>query len=122
EEIIAQLQSLDLSTRPHDLIEDYIRQFGKYAVLRTNLPPGEVIVRARPHFLGETSFSKVTDLQYKPAHLCTKYQRASIPSKSMFYGSIIPLDSDVFPDINRVVAITETAEIVRNKSISEGHS
>ncbi|MBK9638542.1 MAG: hypothetical protein IPO63_12285 [Bacteroidetes bacterium] len=78
-----------MSKYPIYEVKRLIRKLGKVAVVAMHLHPGKRIIRARPNYNGE-KFSKVSELSYKPGRYNLKFQRASSPRMTMFYGSLIP--------------------------------
>lgn len=112
---IAKLQKLDLSKIPDIEIRELLKLFGKVAVIEYKLHPGKIILRARP----EDDLWPYTDrksLCYKPQEFNKTYQRASTPSMTMFYGSVIPEEIDN-GDLNneRIVVTMEASSWLRAK-------
>ena len=70
-----------------DLFSIY-EQLGIIGVIETSFGPGKSIIRGR---LNEgCSFTKASELSFKPQEFNKTYQRASTPNNTMFYGSIRP--------------------------------
>ncbi|MFN8279067.1 MAG: hypothetical protein U0V49_02175 [Saprospiraceae bacterium] len=88
-EAIERLKGLNLSKYPEAQIRDLIKQFGASGLIQFNFHPEKINYRARPNENGE-SFNHRSQLSYTSAELNKKYQRASIPYNSVFYGGIIP--------------------------------
>ncbi len=110
-----ELSRLNLSTYPVDNINDILNDLGQIESIYYKLKKGETIIRARPNKSDAEVFSKRDQLSYKPEHRNTKYQRASSPDSTMFYGCIIPeiLGKEDF-DIARLTAFTEASKTFRD--------
>ena len=108
-EAIEKLKSLDLSTYPHDEIRKNIGLFGKFGAIQMMLHPGKVLIRARPSN-PKQSFTKRSELSYKPKENNKTYQRASTPNQTMFYAGTIPEDIKVGElDNARIIASLEAS-------------
>lgn len=86
--IVNKLNSLELNTYPREEI------LSSFQGLRTIVPTvaatlecGRIVVRGTS-YNSTDNFSQISRFSYKPKHLNTTYQRASIPQNTMFYGSI----------------------------------
>lgn len=118
--LLKELDSLDLSTYPVDKINSLISQLRSFPARITEFHAGNVIYRVRPNEDGK-SFTKISDLSYKPQQFNKSYQRASSPAKTMFYGSMVPEDNKQSEiDIGRVIAVAEGSKLFRRKDIKEG--
>lgn len=114
------LVKLDLAAYPVDSINQLISQLTSFPARITEFHTGHVVYRVRPNGEGE-SFTKISDLSYKPQQFNKTYQRASSPEQTMFYGSMVPNDNTQSEiDIGRVIAIAEGSKLFRNKDIKEG--
>lgn len=116
--IIESIKKLDLSTYPKDEVLYLFNKVGEIAFINLTFHKGKSIIRARPNFNGK-HFEKKSDYSYKPQSQNTKYQRASTPNKTMFYGSVVP----DFPkpgelDNMRVTSLIETLQFLNDKSKS----
>jgi len=63
------------------------------------------------------NYSK-SDLSYKPQNLNTKYQRASTPNKTMFYGAIVHNDDELIN--TRAITLSECSKLAREGKESMG--
>jgi hypothetical protein len=120
QEIISNLKTLDLSTRPLDQIQSLLNGLGQILFIVTKLPIGKVIMRARVNDKIEP-FKEAKQLSYKPQECNIKYQRASTPNRTMFYGALIPdeiIETDL--DNSRVIGFCEVSKLIRDKTITKG--
>lgn len=118
DQIIAEFKSLKLEERPEKRIRELLKLVGPIGYVIINFHKGKVIMRARPN-RGNERFSKRDDFIYKPAHLNTTFQRASTPNQTMFYATVIPdnvMEGEL--DNMRIIGITETLPIMRDKTSS----
>ena len=88
------------------------------AVIRVCEIKAHAIVRINSNTLDEPVFDKVTRISYRPKELNDKYQRASIPCETVFYGIFID-------DVNRIrekvlSAGFESIELLRENKSGEG--
>ena len=116
--ILHQLANLDLSKYPHQEIINLIGSIGPVAAIKTTLHQGKIILRARPNYNGE-HFSSISQISYKPSEFNRKYQRASTPYNTMFYGSVI--SENINPgelDIMRVIGLFEAIPMMRDPESS----
>lgn len=119
-QLLKVLGELDLKGYPSEKVKEAIKGFRAYPLNVTEFHIGNVIYRIRPNSENK-SFTKTSDLSYKPQEYNKTYQRASSPQATMFYGSIIPfenLNSEV--DMARVIAATEASNLIRNKDSADG--
>ncbi len=93
-----------------DLIADL-----RFYILEYKMPIGLDLVRARPNHDNE-HFKSRYELSYKPQRLNHFYQRASAPSRTMFYGAFCP-DASTHPNA-RVVSTVESLKWMRDKTRS----
>jgi hypothetical protein len=84
------------------------------------LHPGKEIIRIRPNKPGET-FNTRSALSYVPAEFNKKYQRASTPEQTMFYGSVIPekLEQEELQNA-RITSFLEGSPLMRNPAKIDG--
>lgn len=116
-EVIEKLNQLNLRDKPLDIVKKYLKQLGKYGLIITTLHQGKRIIRARLN--DNYSYTSVSELSYKPQQFNTTFQRASTPSKTMFYGSIIPqVVGDNEPQTARIIVIYELSKFVRDTETS----
>src|SRR4051794_34584351 len=88
-EAIQELKKIDLSTYPADRVRKLIDKLGRFGIISIDLHPGKTIIRARPNNPVEI-FKNRSELSYVPQSKNHKYQRASTPNQTMFYGGTIP--------------------------------
>ncbi len=108
------LSSLDLSKRPYVKVRKMFKQLGKIAVINFTMHPRKNIIRARSNHPNK-AFSEVSKISFKPANLCTAFQRASSPYRTMFYGCIVSAKEEERSLIEaRTTALTEASYLYRN--------
>ena len=112
-QIVKELATLDLRSYPCDQVLDLIRSVEKIGALVYKMKPGMMITRAREG----VNYSK-SDLSYKPQNLNTKYQRASTPNKTMFYGAIVHNDDELIN--TRAITLSECSKLAREGKESLG--
>jgi len=117
EQIIRELQQIQLVRENHFLIKELLTKLFP-AVIRVCEIKANAIVRINSNTLDEPVFDKVTRISYRPKELNDKYQRASIPCETMFYGIFID-------DVNRIhekvlSAGFEAIEFLRENKSGEG--
>ncbi len=112
------LKELTLSSYPVKDIKSVFEKFGVIGIIKIPLNEGKSIIRARPN--ENEPFNKISELSYKPAKYNTRYQRASTPNTTMFYGCVAP-DNIVNdePYNEKVTAIYEASKLLR-QGIIEG--
>jgi hypothetical protein len=117
--ILKALSELDLSKYPHQEITDLIGSIGTIGSIVTTMHSDKIILRGRPNYNNE-HFSKISDISYKPPEFNKKYQRASTPQTTMFYGGVI--SENIKPgelEISRIIGLFETLPFIRDPE-SEG--
>lgn len=114
-EVLTGLSGLDLSKYPYQEAMQGISQLGKFGVIKFTLHKGASLMRARPNIGAERFFTR-SEYSYKPQQLNTKFQRASTPNGTMFYGSYFPEDLNMDEPIMmpRLIAAMETLPWLRN--------
>jgi len=120
--IIQNLNSIDLSEQNEGKVKETLKKIRRYPTYVTQFHPGKVIYRARINDNND-DFSIRSELSYKPQQFNKTYQRASTPSRTMFYGAVIPqanikeeIDSEI------IISASETSELLRDPSnFEEGH-
>lgn len=113
---IQELKNLDLSDYPIDLVRALVKKLNLFHCIKIKIHPGNIIVRGRPNIENEV-FCYRHQLSYVPHECNLKYQRASSPNMSMFYGSILP-ENIGLNDLNnnRIVPLAEALPWIRNKA------
>lgn len=86
------INQMNLSAYPVEQINNYLKNLGSTAQIGYTLHKGFDIYRARPNDDEDTSFTSRSQLSYKPQKYNSTFQRASTPSKTMFYGSLLPTE------------------------------
>lgn len=116
--LIARFKNLDLSTYPKDEILTLFKQLGNIGYVIVRFHRGKSVMRTRPNYNGER-FETKSDYSFKPPEDNTKYQRASTPSQTMFYATVIPenLQSGELDNM-RVIGVAETIPMLRDKTKS----
>lgn len=99
EEIINQLQDLDFSKYPKIEIQGLMREVGSMCDIVVHFKEGTPIMRGRPNKLSER-FETKSDYSFKPQSFNKRYQRASTPDNTMFYGIVANIKdiSSITPD------------------------
>lgn len=85
--ILDNLRRIDLKNDNREQIKNLIHQLDSFGSMLYYLYPGTSIHRARPNFNNEI-FRVPKDLSYKPQELNKKFQRASSPNRTAFYGCL----------------------------------
>ena len=118
EKIIDAFKNLDLSTYPEKEIRELFNSVEVTAGMSVTLHKGKSIMRARPNYNGE-KFSKKSDFSFKPQKDNDKYQRASTPYQTMFYGAVLPEDLKDGELANaRIIGAFETVPLLRDRNKS----
>lgn len=107
QEIILQLKGLDLSSYPFFQVQELIRSLGTANFFVFSLHRGEIITRVR---VGANYLTK-SEMTYPPVELCKECQRASIPNKAMFYGTIVQNEQSI--DGTRLISASESSKLLR---------
>ena len=103
---IEELKRMDLPSAKIDLLRSRINLLFKgYSFVAPVWPQGQIVFRGRK--LKERP-TNVSQLKYPPAHLVTKFQRASRPGRSMFYCSLTkePAIFELTPEPEEHLAIS----------------
>ncbi|MDO5340971.1 MAG: hypothetical protein Q4F69_00750 [Bacteroidia bacterium] len=112
DEIIRRLLSLDLSTYPYDEVRELVSLFGPM-IVRMTIDGNLIIERLRP----EVGFTKRKDVTYKEGKLEDFPNRATIPGRSIFYGTIAHHKDN--PMNRRYIAICESSSLLKKgKNVS----
>lgn len=121
DDLIKEFQNLRLAEYPIEKIKEIFLEIGKIGSIIIPLHEGKIIYRARLTKENEF-FSKSSDLSFLPADKNIKYQRASTPNNTMFYGSLLP--EIIVPgelDEPRAVGIFECIPFLRDSSLDGEH-
>lgn len=115
-QIIEQLKAIDYSTNPYDKAKELLTGFGKFGFIEVTLHATNEFIRARPLNDGE-EVKIVSDLSYKPQKYNATYQRASTPTKTMFYGGLVQPEftPDGFLAMGRLIGLLESMPFMRDK-------
>lgn len=105
-EIIAALNKLDLSSYHYDAVKELVSQF-QPKILRITIPAGAFIERIRPG----VGFYERKDVTYRPSNQNTKPQRATLPGKTAFYGTICHIDEPL--SNMRAIALFEASKLCK---------
>jgi hypothetical protein len=112
-EIINKLSSIDLSSYPICEVQELIRELGKGVYLIFPLQYGKMLTRAR---LG-CGYTQISELSYLPQDKNQKCQRASMPNRTMFYGT---LEEGELLDKTRIIATSECSQLLRGGENTKG--
>ena len=105
-DVIKALRSLDLSSYPYDEVKTLVSKFAP-KILGIWIPKGQLIERIRP----DTDVFERKGVSYRPAEHNTKPQRATLPGKTAFYGTLSHM---VEPTWNtRYVSLLEASKLYR---------
>lgn len=109
-EIIEELKSLNLSTLPYDKVRSLISQFAPMFVRMTT--QGPILVERLRSGIGYTERSEVS---YKPGNPGDSLNRATIPGRSVFYGTLAHHEES--PLNRRYIALCETSYLLNKGSV-----
>jgi len=115
ENVLEKLRMLDLSQGPYFDAKNLIREIGVSVYMHFTLHNGCPVFRARLnlHENGKfIAFSRRNELSYPPSSLIKKYQRANLPYRSMFYGTIV--ENNVPLACARLIAACETSTLLNS--------
>ncbi len=117
--VIDDLKKIRLSSYPREEILSLFSQINeKIPIVVATAHPGRIIVRGQL-YEPNVDYTLQSRHSYKPAELNTKYQRASIPSHTTFYGSVTSLDDKKDEPLARVTIMSEIGKIIKDKTITE---
>jgi hypothetical protein len=85
-EVINELKNLDLKSTHINEIVDLFNKVGTTMNIHVKKAPNSILLRARSNSIKHPRFTKVAQLSIKPEENNTRFQRASTPYKTMFYG------------------------------------
>lgn len=85
--ILEQIESIlsESSTKEQDILTLFDSIGVNLPIIPLTLRPGAKLIRGTINWV-PAQFESVEQLSYKPAHLNSQYQRASIPGETMFYA------------------------------------
>ena len=112
-DIIQQLRSLELSTYPQKEVAALVNQFSP-KIINVTIEGPLFIERIRKG----GSFTKRSEVTYKEGHVHDKYNRATIPGQTIFYG-VICHESE--PKQNRrYIELSEISDLLHSGQAAEG--
>lgn len=117
-DVIERLKSLDLESEPVSDIEEIISSLGYLPAAIYDFHKGKIVHRARC-ISGDENIIDASQLSFTPTEFNTRYQRASTPEQTMFYGAVIPEFEDKL-QIERLVGACEASELLRNPNAPDG--
>lgn len=112
-EIINTLKRLDLSTYPYDEVMRLVSMF-QPKFLRITLPQGCIIERIRP----DINVYERQEVSYRPADKNTRPQRATLPGKTAFYGTMCHVEESLMN--TRYIALLEASRLVKQGLTANG--
>lgn len=113
DEIIRKLSSLDLSTYPYDEVKELVSKFGPMFV-RMEMKGSPLIERLRPG----VGYTKRKDVTYKDGSPTDYPNRATLPGRSIFYGTIAHHKEN--PLNRRYIAVCESSSLLKKgKNVSD---
>jgi len=114
-DILKRLKELDLSSYPYAKAQELIRCLSSksgYPIF--TLHYGKSLTRARTG----SGYTQVSELSYLPQDRNTKCQRASMPSRTMFYGTIVQEGESL--EKTRMIAASECSSLLRGGVDTKG--
>lgn len=105
-EIINALNLIDLSSYPYNVVNTLVSQFHP-KMLRVTISPGQVIERMRP----DIGVFERKDVSYRPAEQNVKPQRATLPLKTAFYGTLCHEEESL--GNMRYIALLEASQLYK---------
>lgn len=105
-EIINALNLIDLSSYPYNVVNTLVSQFHP-KMLRVTISPGQVIERMRP----DIGVFERKDVSYRPAEQNVKPQRATLPLKTAFYGTLCQEEESL--GNMRYIALLEASKLYK---------
>ena len=112
-EVIEALRGLDLSSYPYDEVKRLVSLFAP-KILGIWIPRGQLIERIRP----DAGVFDRKDVSYRPADQNNKPQRATLPGKTAFYGTLNHLEEPTWN--TRYVSLTEVSKLYRKGPLENG--
>jgi len=117
--VIKELKELDLKSATQTHVEFILSKIRKLPFFKHIIPSDSFFTRARPLNEGE-NFSTNEDLRYLPQWKNGKFQRASTPNGTMFYGVFIPNENiNTESDKPRAIVACEAVDFMRNPKPQE---
>lgn len=121
EKSIDELQQLDLKSLPVEEARKLLTTMGNLPFMVSQFASGKLIDRAVLNSDEEPEFNTKGRIFYKPAQFNNTFQRASSPSQTMFYGSIIPEEiSEGEIDNARITTAFELVDLLRDTNSGDG--
>lgn len=112
-EIISELNNLDLSTYPYKEVKELVSKF-QPKILTLTISQGCVIERIRPN----VDVFERKEVSYKPYIMNKSPQRATLPRKTAFYGTLC---HEAEPTMNtRYIALLEASKLLRKGAGENG--
>ena len=105
-EIIDALKRVDLSNYPYDEVKGLVSQFAP-KFLRIRIPKGQRVERIRP----DVGVFERKEVSYRPATLNIKPQRATLPGKTAFYGTLCHVEAST--TTSRYIMLLEASKLYR---------
>ena len=105
-EVIKALDRLDLSTYPYNKVKSLVSKFAP-KFLGILIPKGHRIERIRP----DANVFERDGMTYRPAIYNTKPQRATLPGKTAFYGTLVHMEDSTVN--SRYVSLLEASKLYR---------
>lgn len=105
-EVIEALGRLDLSTYPYREVKTLVSKFAP-KFLGIWIPRGHRIERIRP----DANVFEREGMSYRPAIYNTKPQRATLPGKTAFYGTLVHMEDSTVN--TRYVSLLEASKLYR---------
>lgn len=112
-EIIEELNKLDLSSYPYDEVMRLVSQF-QPKLLRITISRGCRVERIRP----DVGVFERKDVSYRPSVKNNNPQRATLPKKTAFYGTLCHEDES--PINNRYIALLEASKLLKDGVAANG--
>jgi len=117
--VIKELKELDLKSATQTHVEFILSKIRKLPFFKHIIPSDSFFTRARQLNEGE-NFSTNEDLRYLPQWKNGKFQRASTPNGTMFYGVFIPNENiNTESDKPRAIVACEAVDFMRNPKPQE---
>ena len=105
-EVIIALKSLELSAYPYNEVKSLVSKFSP-KFLGIWIPKGHRIERIRP----DANVFERDGISYRPATDNTKPQRATLPGKTAFYGTLVHMEDSTVN--TRYVSLLEASKLYR---------
>ena len=112
-DVIALLDSIDLSAYPYDAVRSLVNQF-QPKVLRLKIAKGCRVERIRP----DLNVFERKGVSYRPEKDNNRPQRATLPGKTAFYGTLCHENESPFR--NRYIALLEASKLIKEGTSASG--